>query len=428
MIRTYRTTVLFLAALAVIPMTASAQSGEPAAGGAAEGVTKSDRISRVQGQNTSLVRTIETPQGAAKPTRSHKVVEGDTLWQLSAEYLADPFMWPALWSYNPQVTNPHWIYPGDTIYLEPRADAESLSTAQAVALQSSKYETTRAASSGTFVVPGFYLDELPESMGHILYSDQEKHMISTGDEVQVDWVDVEMRKKVRNGQRFTVFSQSKPVMNEDGDEMAYKLIRQGMIELVDVRDDTLSTARVIQASREIERGMIILPNEELTFSAIHTPNSKSQEGRVIDTIDIITQLASGQFVIINRGLKDGVVPGNRWVVFEQREGLNLLEQGEDTRTRYAQDEDKEDLRNGEIYREDERSWVLGREVETHIYPEIDELDDIYGDREYTTSDLPLRKIGEILVVDARDKFCTGIIIGSTREVGVDTRVVMIKGY
>lgn len=428
MIRTYRSTVLFWAALAVIPMTASAQSGEPAVGNVAESVTKSDRISRVQGQNTSLVRKIETPEGGVKPTRTHKVVEGDTLWQLSAEYLADPFMWPALWSYNPQVTNPHWIYPGDTIYLEPRADVESLSTAQAVALQTSEYEMTRTARVGAFVVPGFYLDELPDSTGHILYSDQEKHMIATGDEVQVDWVDVEMRKKVRRGQRFTVFSQSKPVMNEDGDEMAYKLVRQGMIELVDVHDDTLSTARVIQASREIERGMIILPNEELTFSAIHTPNSKSQEGRVIDTIDIITQLATGQFVIINRGLKDGVVPGNRWVVFEQREGLNLLEQGEDTRTRYGQEEDEEDLRNGEIYREDERSWVLGREVEMHIYPELDDLDDIYGDREYTTSDLPLRKIGEILVVDARDKFCTGIIIGGSREVGIDTRVVMIEGY
>ena len=56
------------------------------------------------------------------------------------------------------------------------------------------------------------------------------------------------------------------------------------------------------------------------------------------------------------------------------------------------------------------------------------LDELYKDREYTTDDLPLKKIGEILVIDTRDKFCTGIIVGSNREVGIDTRVVMIKGY
>lgn len=427
MIRKYNWTMLIMAATLSLPVMATAQEGTPEA--ATSAPAQSDRISRVQGQNTSLVRQPEEPtKPTPQPVRTHQVVDGDTLWALSSEYLSDPFMWPALWSYNPQITNPHWIYPGDTIFLEPHSEVAELSTAPEPP-KKTEFVTTKKTSSGTFYIPGFYIDKLPETRGHILYSDQEKHMIAPGDDVQVDWVDVEMRKKVKNGQRFTVFSQSKPVIDEDGDEMAYKLIRQGLIEIVDKRDDTLSTARVLQASREIERGMLIIPNEDLAFSVKKTPSTKSQEGRVIDTIDIITQIAAEQFVIINRGRNDGVVPGNRWIVFEQREGLSLLEKGSDTQTQYATNSrDENDLRDGEIYREDEHSWVLGREVEMHIYPERDDLDDIYGDREYTTADLPLRKIGEILVVDSREKFCTGIIIGSTREVGIDTRVVMIKGY
>lgn len=427
MIRKYNWTMLIMAATLSLPVMATAQEGTPEA--ATSAPAQSDRISRVQGQNTSLVRQPEEPtKPTPQPVRTHQVVDGDTLWALSSEYLSDPFMWPALWSYNPQITNPHWIYPGDTIFLEPHSEVAELSTAPEPP-KKTEFVTTKKTSSGTFYIPGFYIDKLPETRGHILYSDQEKHMIAPGDDVQVDWVDVEMRKKVKNGQRFTVFSQSKPVIDEDGDEMAYKLIRQGLIEIVDKRDDTLSTARVLQASREIERGMLIIPNEDLAFSVKKTPSTKSQEGRVIDTIDIITQIAAEQFVIINRGRNDGVVPGNRWIVFEQREGLSLLEKGTDTQTQYAtNNRDENDLRDGEIYREDEHSWVLGHEVEMHIYPERDDLDDIYGDREYTTADLPLRKIGEILVVDSREKFCTGIIIGSTREVGIDTRVVMIKGY
>ena len=44
------------------------------------------------------------------------VKEGDTLWDLSDEFLNDPFAWPDLWENNRHIQDPHWIYPGDSIY------------------------------------------------------------------------------------------------------------------------------------------------------------------------------------------------------------------------------------------------------------------------------------------------------------------------
>lgn len=395
------------------------------------------KIGRVNGQDTSAMKVTYVDNNRSYEPRTHEVVEGDTLWDLSSTYLEDSFQWPALWSFNPQITNPHWIYPGDTICLEPCSEkaAELTVVPDAPITQaSSKFKATHVVGSGVIMVPGFYVSELPDNRGHILYSDQEKHLLSANDEVQVDWVDEEMRKKVSVGQRFTVFEQSKPVLNEDGDEMAVKLVRLGAIELIDVQEKTLSTARILQATREIERGSLIIPNEDLIFSVKQTTNTKSQEGKIIDTIELQSQLASEQYVIINRGSDDGVNVGNRWVIFEQREGLDFLPQGTQTHTQYATEQDKKteddddrDPRDGEIEREDEHSWVLGHPPYTPPWPPRDSLKD-YEDREYTTDDLPLRKIGEVLVIHTKEKFCTGIIRGSSREIGIDTRVVMINGY
>ena len=50
----------------------------------------------------------------------HVVRSGDTLWDICFYYFNNPWQWPKVWSYNPQITNPHWIYPGDLVRLLPR--------------------------------------------------------------------------------------------------------------------------------------------------------------------------------------------------------------------------------------------------------------------------------------------------------------------
>ncbi|MCC7198001.1 MAG: LysM peptidoglycan-binding domain-containing protein, partial [Gammaproteobacteria bacterium] len=82
---------LVLATAAVVP--ASAQEAAPAA---------------AERQEVRLA-----PDAPAR----YVVVKGDTLWDISSKFLRDPWLWPEIWYVNPQVENPHLIYPGDELLL-----------------------------------------------------------------------------------------------------------------------------------------------------------------------------------------------------------------------------------------------------------------------------------------------------------------------
>ena len=45
----------------------------------------------------------------------YTVKQGDTLWGISQRFIKDPYYWPNLWSNNPDIGNPHLIYPGQKL-------------------------------------------------------------------------------------------------------------------------------------------------------------------------------------------------------------------------------------------------------------------------------------------------------------------------
>src|SRR5438132_3143000 len=63
------------------------------------------------------------PDDAIKPVpgtpEEYTIQKGDTLWDLSQKFLSNPWYWPKIWSLNPSIENPHWIYPGNKLRIVP---------------------------------------------------------------------------------------------------------------------------------------------------------------------------------------------------------------------------------------------------------------------------------------------------------------------
>ena len=124
MIRTHLPALLAMIPAAVLaqgqPEPAAAPEPPAAADPGTVRTAPADDATFAPGEGSATA--VDEGRGALPPPDTYTVRSGDTLWDLSGRFLNNPWYWPKIWSYNPEITNPHWIYPGNVLKFYPSAE------------------------------------------------------------------------------------------------------------------------------------------------------------------------------------------------------------------------------------------------------------------------------------------------------------------
>ena len=260
---------------------------------------------------------------------SYVVQTGDTLWDIASLFLTDPWYWPEIWFINPQVANPHLIFPGDVLRLiymggEPRVVSDR--TAEVPdntvrmspeirvrpleeAIPTIPYDSISAFLSRPTVLSNEQIDKAP----YILRA-REGHLIAGSG------VDVYIRGAEPGlGERFTVIHVGDPLIDPDSDKViGYEGIYVGEGQVTRLGDP--ATMNLLTTSREATEGdRLFSPDVESPVNFVPRAPGEAIEGRIIEVVDGVYVVGQYQIVVLNRGARDGLAPGHVLSVWQAGE-------------------------------------------------------------------------------------------------------------
>lgn len=360
------------------------------------------------------VAVVEEPTGEAEAQANaverHQVAEGETLSTVAERYLGDGDAWPRLWSYNPDITNPHYIYPGHVLKLRAglEGDAPGQGAAAAAAAGANGGITAGKPRSGISLARGRGPGDGSVMLGEQIYLDRdalkqsarivgahEDHLwFSPSDVVYLQFKD---GKAPSAGQELTVFFRQH---REELGARAHKLqtysssggevVRvMGALKVQDYDEKRkIARAVVVEALEPLERGFEVTDVPRRLAQVAPKKNARDLELKILAATRPLGTLGENQLVFLDAGAKKGVEVGNRlWVV-----------------------------RQGDTWRQQlkQRPDLTGSERPDDVRVADDQL--------------PPEQVAELRVIYVRPDSATALITRSDIEVSPGERVQMRAGY
>lgn len=382
--------------------------GEPAVVEPADAVPATGR--RPEGSSA----TADQGMGAVPPPDTYTVRPGDTLWDLSGRFLNNPWYWPKVWSFNPEITNPHWIEPGNVLKFYPSQEeaptrVEPVTTAGGGAPvtgptegdEPTDIEAPRELESLSradmkapvpvedqdevavvgpykigYVAPksvmirrdSFVTPSQLEESGTIVAAFEEKLMLSSLDRAYAHFKGEPPSKL---GETYIVYQTVREIFHPlSGELLGYQTLILGSAVVV-AKDEKAVTLVIGTSLAPIERGALLGPWIDQPYRPVKARAATMDlDARIVGArTEVVTQIAEQNVVFIDKGKADGVEEGNVFKV----------------------------LRSGDPY-----GLPLTKD---HLSPPND-------------PSLPAEVLGELMVIEVKESTSTALVMKSRRELAI----------
>ena len=252
----------------------------------------------------------------------YTVQKGDTLWDIAGTFLNDPWYWPEIWYINPQVENPHLIYPGDVLALVYIDGAPRVTVAQASsyrlspearvtplteAITSISYDSISAFLSRGVVIERREVDNLP----YLLATKGDHLMAAAGNTVYIRGT------SAQPGERFNVVKIGDELVDpETNDVLGYQGMEIGSGTIRASGDP--ATMALITSKQEAKQGDRLIPTAvEIPLNFFPKAPSSNIDGQIIAVVGGVTQIGQYQVVVLNRGTNHGLGVGDVLTVWQR---------------------------------------------------------------------------------------------------------------
>lgn len=251
----------------------------------------------------------------------HTVRRGDTLWSLCDSYFRDPWRWPKVWSYNPSITNPHWIYPGNKIRLRRGKEASSQPTKQPVV----KAYANRQRLPATIYIKqrGFIEEDEMKYKAKITGSREEKMMLATFDQVYIKFT---KKKPLKVGERYSIYKAIKPVIHPHHKRSIGQMVEIfGEVEIKEVTKSRVARGVILKAVNPIERGYLVGKVKRVFKAVKPVKNTNTRvSGSVVAVLNRSHLIGAQQLVFIDRGKKYKVRVGYTFYVTRRGDAFRRI--------------------------------------------------------------------------------------------------------
>ncbi|MCL2657596.1 MAG: LysM peptidoglycan-binding domain-containing protein [Betaproteobacteria bacterium] len=278
---------------------------------------------------SSLTAVADTVKLADNAPDAYTVVKGDTLWDISGRFLKEPWRWPEVWHMNrEQIKNPHWIFPGQTIYLDRNGPSLSLNkpgegaaegVAGTVRLQPqihaseiSPIPSVAVSAIAPFLTrPLVVTDGDLAGYGTIVATDEGRLNVGADDVIFA-------KDLVQGVDDWEVYRRPEPLVDPVTNEvLGNEAIYLGTARLTE--PGVPATLRITSSEREISVGDRLIPavKPDIVSFVPHAPSGKL-EGRVIKMHDSLFHSGKYSVIAVGVGRHDGIEAGHVLGIYQTR--------------------------------------------------------------------------------------------------------------